>query len=166
MPVRQHRSPARKRDHRSRLSRDIRWGMVRGLYLTALPLLPALIVFLLEGPDQWWARAGLMFVRIIACYLGFGLAAGAIVGVCRPLLRWREASILFGGALGAIGVALLMFLPIDKPADRPAIDTTTVLFAAAIGVLPGSFLGWWLRRLNEKYGGVFSRDWIWRGRRL
>jgi hypothetical protein len=84
------------------MSTDIKTGVVSGLIIATVYSVYTIVLFITRGTAPFDAN-GVTPAGVIAAYYGGGLVAGGIVGVFRPLLRWRLGA-TFVGIVAAFAV--------------------------------------------------------------
>ena len=87
---------------------DVRWGVAAGACFAALYSGMAVVLYVLAGPAQFGDK-GLTLRATVAAYAAGGLAGGALVGLLRPLARWRAGAMLVGVA-AAVPLTLALTL--------------------------------------------------------
>ena len=101
----------------------------------ALSLL-ALIVFLIGG-EGTFASLHTSFAKAVLAYLLGGIIAGTIVGILRPLARWKAGAVVVG-FLASLPVAVLFRLAAVGADGWSKRDTgVSLLFAATLGTSLG-----------------------------
>lgn len=93
----------------ARLARNLRWGIKWGVVMSGAFCLFTIAGFILNGlrpPSDSHITLGKAF----AVDVTGPLASGIILGIFRPLLRWRAAAIVIGVLAGAFYFAELNFL--------------------------------------------------------
>jgi len=93
------------------LQRNLAWGVAWGVGMGAVFCLLGVALFVMRGPG-FLDGYGITFGTLMLVYLVGGAGAGAVVGLARPLLRWRVGAIatgIVGGTIvyGAVTVALV-----------------------------------------------------------
>jgi hypothetical protein len=91
------------------MAQDIKTGAVMGLLIATVYSLYALVLLAARGTAPFDAN-GVTPAGVIAAYYGGGLVAGSVVGILRPLLRWRLGATIVGivaafGVFAGIGIA-------------------------------------------------------------
>ena len=76
-------------------ARNLVWGLGWGLGVAAGFSMFALLVVAFRGGDEL-QRNGTTPASLLAAYCGAGLVGGVLLGLTRPLLRWRAAAIVLG----------------------------------------------------------------------
>jgi hypothetical protein len=82
------------------------WGLAVAVVIS----LYVLVLRGLSGPGPF-ERQGVTLLGVIAAYLGGGAVAGIVVGLLRPMTRWRWGAVSVGvlaafGSAVAIGIAM------------------------------------------------------------
>lgn len=97
--------------------RDVRWGVLWGLYLaaffTVVAFVPATIRAIIS-PGTWVSKS-VTFLEIIALYLCGGMMSGAIVGLLRNAARWWIGRRMIGIVAAIpimLGVRIVVFGPV------------------------------------------------------
>jgi hypothetical protein len=116
---------------------DLRWGLGIAAFFIAFYALIAVVLYFLRGADSFEAQ-GLSLPRLLLAYLGGGVVAGCILGLLRPLTRWR-----LGAALVGVAVALPVFLGIGLALFGMPSTWDSSVWGAMVGaaVLLGSVGG-------------------------
>lgn len=88
------------------LRENLVWGLRYGLRYAVFFSVLAFAAFLIAGPRSF-AEAGTTLGLTLITYFAGGVAAGAMVGICRPLLHsWLAAALI--GVLAAIPVCVML----------------------------------------------------------
>ena len=110
---------------------NLKWGILRGLFLGSVYSAYVLLVYLIRGADAFSAL-GLTLGTLVAAYLGGGVVSGAVVGALRPLTK-SHAGCIFVGTVAAVptflGVGLAMYGAFSQ---WTADDAGSVILAIAI----------------------------------
>jgi hypothetical protein len=127
-----------------RLEQNLLWGVGWGLGVGAGFCLLGVVLRAVRGP-KFLHPYGITFGTLILVYLAGGAGAGAVLGLGRPLTRWRAGAIvigIIGGmiAYGAAGIAL------EGPIGRWSAGEWLIL--ALLGSIGGGILG---NRMWERY---------------
>jgi hypothetical protein len=77
------------------IGRNLLWGVTAGLFFAACYTLYVTVLLALHGSAPF-AAVNSTYARVVSSYVGTGIAAGAIVGLLRPLLRWRAGAVAVG----------------------------------------------------------------------
>ncbi|MFN2398928.1 MAG: hypothetical protein ABR543_09875 [Gemmatimonadaceae bacterium] len=91
--------------------RNIRWGIILGLFFAVYYSAIAIAIYLLLGPSAF-DRNGITLLGAIMAYFTAGVVGGIVVGLFRPLVRS-----LLGRMAAGILVAVPVFLVIGVTAD-------------------------------------------------
>lgn len=130
-------SSTRRRQHVQRhLLSDVQWGMQYGLGVTAIALVPAVCVAVIQtvaGDRVEWRKV----VEVVTGYLIFGACGGAIAGLARPTLSKLWGAVLIGALIGALGVTALIFFGVDGAMQNARL----LAFSAVIGAVAGAVAG-------------------------
>ena len=141
---------------------NVTWGVTGGVVIgaglclmAALPVAAMLLMVLLTYLSQWsgvatsffvpeTAQLGPYILLVLPLYLAAGAVAGAIVGLLRPLARWRLGATLLGMIGGTIlywsvGPLAAVFTEID-PFSREHF-TFSVFMGSLVGGV-GVFSAW------------------------
>jgi hypothetical protein len=123
---------------RGSVSSDLRWGLKWGLLFAAIVALWPLALLVIGAVTTFRAN-GVTFVAVLGLYLSSGVLGGALLGLCRPMLRSQIGAAVVGVLVAHIlmaGAALLtQGHPASwDPADWVAIVVTAVPLGAAVGV--------------------------------
>jgi len=137
-----HPSEGSVRTRKRNLLNDLGWGARQGLLLTAIVFVPAFLI-VASRVRQDLHR----LLTVFASYLAFGLAAGLLVGLTRPLLNRRRPSVLVGAATGAVGLFILVSVPTS---DHPTARLDVGIVAALLGATAGALLGWRAWKLRKR----------------
>ena len=134
---------------------NLRWGVAAGLFFAALYSLYVTLLYLIRGPDPFDANETTLG-QVIAVYFAGGIAGGAIVGVLRPLAKWRIGAAVVG-VVAAVPVFLGIALSLEgglSGLDRGAWEA--VAFCSIFfGILGGNAMwrgGGRKRRLRHRRG--------------
>jgi hypothetical protein len=98
---------------RKNTSQDVRWGLKWGIAFGICLALYTLIVYLAAG-DQPFHRVGASPLTVLGVYILGSLAAGAIVGLLRPLTKERDGAMLVG-VLAAMPASFVINLTMFGP---------------------------------------------------
>jgi len=115
---------------------NLRWGATLGLTGAAGLSLFVLVLAALRGSTEY-PQYGMTTWSVIESYFVVGLPAGLLVGLLRPLLRWRV-----GGALVGYLAAAVIYCGIGIIMD--GVSRTTLIVGALCGI-GGAVAGamWW-----------------------
>jgi hypothetical protein len=115
---------------------NLGWGALWGLLFGLVYVLVLGILFVLQGPVLFHAYNS-TFAEVAALYLIGGVGGGLIVGLLRPLLRWRWGAALVG-IFAAIPAGAGFQLMRIGSAPWGAKDTLVVMiFSVALGATVG-----------------------------
>src|SRR4051794_12003981 len=92
------------------LLNDLGWGALWGLLFSGIYIVLLGALFLLQGP-RMFRDYGTSFGEVALLYVIGGIGGGLIVGIFRPVLRWRWGAALIG-ALAAIPIGASVLLTI------------------------------------------------------
>jgi hypothetical protein len=125
---------------------DLRWGLVRGLFLGALAVAPATVALAmgLASPSDGGIAA---FVKRLGAYLAFGAVGGLLAGAFRPHLRVKRAATAFGAFLGVLGFLLLL---LSGPSERGFAPSDLIFLLLGAGT--GAILGWFAWGSFRRHG--------------
>jgi hypothetical protein len=116
-----------------RVARNLRWGIGWALAFAVVYLVWVTILFVIGG-QAVFARKHVTFQSTVFAYLVSALLSGTLLGLLRPLNRWRVGSALTGFVVGgAIGCTLMLAL-------RPGSEIGLYIFAAVVFGLMGAFI--------------------------
>lgn len=126
---------------RQQLLGNLKWGVGYGLIFAVLFSLIVIVQYLLAGPGVAASR-GIPVVAAIGAYFGGGIIGGVLLGLLRPLTRWR---------LGSAVVGIITCLPLSVAfalafEGRPSNWSVEMVAAGIIvAVLIGGMSGyqWW-----------------------
>lgn len=113
--------------------KNVRWGLMWGTYLAFALSLYAAAAYALVGPDAA-AKEQIGLEGVVSVYVAGGMLGGVIIGVCRPLLRWRLGATM-GGALAAIPA----FVGFGVAKDGSPMQWNSATWGSVI--IPASLLG-------------------------
>lgn len=118
-------------------ARDVRSGVVGGLAVATLYCLWIAAIYVFRGPAAF-ERQGVRFGSLLLTYLTIGIVSGALVGLLKPLARWKSGAYAVGliaGAPVAIGLAVcIKGMPSNWDADEAfVIPILSVVAGLAIG---------------------------------
>lgn len=124
--------------------RNIYWGVIWGLRIAGVFLVFVGLEYLVAGPAPL-TRLGLTFPRLLATYVALGLAAGAIVGLLRPLNRTFQGSVLLGIVGASVVYGGASTVGFGWPGHWPVSQWIGVAVLALAG---GGYVGatWWSRQ--------------------
>jgi hypothetical protein len=125
---------------RAAVTDNVRWGAGLGLIFGAIYSVIALGIYATRG-SRPFATNGVSLLALIAAYFGGGLAAGVVIGLFRPLLRWRLGAMVVG-FIGAIPVGAAFRTAENGLARWTSDDVIVVaMFAGALGAPAGLMMG-------------------------
>ena len=101
-----------------RVIRNVIWGVGYGLAFAALFMAWAVIARIIGGADAFGEK-GTTLLTVLALYLFGGVAAGGIVGLLRPIVRWRIGSVLVG-IIAAEVIYGAGWIALNQPRDKGA----------------------------------------------
>lgn len=105
------------------------WGVGWGLRFAAVLVVWVIVIYLIRG-DAEFAKINTTLGMTIVTYIGGGWggwAAGAILGLCRPLLRSQLAAAAVG-VLAAVPVIVIGKYAVDPgPWDSADVFVVTIL---------------------------------------
>ena len=125
------------RAQRRDLSQDLGWGIFWGLALAVGVTIVLVVLYALSGA-QLFEDHDTTFGGVVAVYFGGGLVGGAVVGLLRPLTRWRWGAAAVG-VVAALPVGLCCRLLRDGFAPWGPKDTVSVV---AFALILGGTIGW------------------------
>lgn len=129
---------------RRNLLSDLRWGAIWGLLIALCLNVILAVMAVIHGP-QLFERYATSFPAVAVLYLGGGLLGGLVVGLFRPLSRWRLGGAAMG-VMAALPIGLGVRLMRSGLAPWEMRDTLTLaIFALALG----GTIGW-------VYWGIFK----------
>jgi peptidoglycan/LPS O-acetylase OafA/YrhL len=115
------------------VARNLRWGIGWALAFAVVYLVWVTVLFAMGGQAAF-ARKGVTFQSTILGYLISALLGGTLLGLLRPLNRWRAGSALTGVIVGgAIGCTLMLAL-------EPRSEIGLYIFTAVVFGLMGGFI--------------------------
>jgi hypothetical protein len=88
------------------VTKDVGWGLGWGLGFTLIYSLFVIGLYVLRGAEPFEEK-GITLGATLAIYFVGGLAGGILLGLLRPLTRWRPGSALVG--MVAVAPATLAF---------------------------------------------------------
>ncbi len=118
--VARHLTPA------SRVLRDAGWGVAWGLGGACFFSLYVIGSYAFRGA-AFLEHHGLTLAGVLAIYFGVGIVGGAVIGLLRPLLRWRAGAFVVGTAAA---FPLAISLGVLKHGHLPGVH-----WRAAVGLL-------------------------------
>lgn len=121
----------------TRIRRDLRWGVTRGLAIAVAYGAWVTAVRLTKGTAPF-EREGVAYPAVVAAYFGTGALAGALVGALRPLTAGRVGAYGVGLLSGLIIACGLGLLTGGAPARW---DYARWLTVPIYGILAGAFVG-------------------------
>jgi hypothetical protein len=89
---------------------DFFWGVRAGLIVAAVYSAVALLIYAVRGPTPF-EHNGTSLLPVIGVYFIGGISGGAVIGICRDLLRERRTAIpvaIFAAIPAAAGVTVLV----------------------------------------------------------
>ena len=121
----------------SLVKRNILWGIRYGLAAAVLYSILVSIQYILVGSRSLEGRGVTLLSTIVVYFVG-GIAGGALVGVLRPLTRWRLGSAVVGVVV-CFPLAAASLVAIDGPiASWQGKTVFGGVFAAVfVGVIAG-----------------------------
>jgi hypothetical protein len=128
------------------LTQDLGWGIFWGLAFAVVLTVVLVLLHALRRSALFEAH-NTTFGGVVAVYFGGGLTGGVVLGLLRPLTRWRSGAAMVGVlAAMPVGVAVRV-LRFGLAPWGPKDTIALVVFAVALG---GS-VGW-------IYWGMFRSD--------
>jgi hypothetical protein len=88
----------------------IKTGVGIGLIFASLYSLYMIGLYVIQGEEPF-PRMGTTVLTVIATYFSGGITAGAVVGILRPLGRWRLGAIFIGIVAHSSSSLGLQWLP-------------------------------------------------------
>lgn len=123
---------------------NLRWGALWGLLFGVIYVVILMILFVLQGPALFRGY-DTTFGAVAALYLAGGVASGMVVGILRPLLKWRWGAAL-AGIFAAIPIGLAAEFMLMDAAVWSTKDTwVVIIFAVALGA-PVGWMFWGIFR--------------------
>jgi hypothetical protein len=116
-----------------RVIRNVIWGVGYGLGFAAIFMAWAVFVRIVGGADAF-AQKGTSFLAVLALYLFGGIAAGGIVGLLRPIVRWRIGSALVGIICAEV-IYGAGWIALNGPREKGAVVVVTLI--AVFTGIPG-----------------------------
>lgn len=118
------------------LAANLRWGIRWGLLFAAALSSWAALLFAIRG-FQEFRKLEVTMPRVIAFYLVSGSVAGVILGLCRPLLKWRSGA----GVVGAVSAVVILGMGqvLYRGFHRP--DVLEIELVVPTGIFMGAFVG-------------------------
>ena len=118
--------------------RNIGWGLAWGCGYAVFFSVIALLIYLFGASTPFQANRTTLPVVLLA-YLTGGLIGGVLVGLLRPLNRWKRGAALMGlvgasAAYSAIGIAASGWFWQWNPEDIFAAVAAPLLIGPALGV--------------------------------
>jgi peptidoglycan/LPS O-acetylase OafA/YrhL len=133
-PTGQRMSSTRKQRHAQRdTMSDVRWGIRYGLAVTAIALVPAVFVAVIQPTSVNWREV----FEVLTGYLTFGACGGAIAGLARPILSKLWGAVVIGAVIGALGVTALTFFQAAGGRHDPGLFAFSMVFGACTGAVAG-----------------------------
>lgn len=153
---------------------NLLWGISGGVLIgagfcaiAAIPAAFILLLVLLTCLSQWSGVATSFFVPetarqspyillVFPLYLAAGVAGGALVGLLRPLARWRLGAALLGTIAGTL-LCAAMAPVINAFSDTKIVPVDYLLTSLLFGILIGggaAFTGWAPRGTTAPPGGA------------
>lgn len=119
-----------------RLIANLRWGIRWGLLFAAILGSWAVIVFAIRGFKEF-AKLEVTISAVIGFYFVSGSVAGVILGLCRPLLKWRSGAGVVGAvsAIVILGMGQVLYRGFHRP------DMLEIELVVPTGIFMGAFLG-------------------------
>lgn len=126
--------------------KNLRWGIVSGLIFAALFSIWVAVLALLRGSTRF-EEYGVSLWRILESYFAGGICAGAVVGLARPLTKYRIGA-AFVGILAAGPVALAIAIASDGMPRQWADGTWVAVWVIVLFL--GPIVGY--ARWRQTYG--------------
>jgi hypothetical protein len=116
---------------------NVRWGVRGGLFFGLAYSAIALVLYALRGRESFEAN-GVTLGSLVAAYVLGALAAGIVVGLLRPLLRWQLGAMAVGVAAAVpacVGIGLARFGAFSgwSGADMGTVVVMGVMFGMLFG---------------------------------
>lgn len=122
----------------TRVIANVRWGVSYGVRIALIFSVIAWLALLVAGPTDFEAATeGASIFEVTALYFGLGAIGGMIVGLLRPLLRWRAGAALVGVLVGT----LVYFFGGMVALHRWRIDLPYVVVFGSMSVVGGAIGG-------------------------
>ena len=116
-----------------RVIRKVIWGVRYGLAFAALFMAWAVFVRIVGGADAFGEK-GTTLLTVLALYLFGGVAAGGIVGLLRPIARWRIGSAIVGIICAEV-IYGAGWIALNGPREKGAVVVVTLI--AVFTGIPG-----------------------------
>lgn len=119
------------------VARNLRWGIGYGLLFASFYSLFVLMLYTFRGDEPFRANEISAPVAVVAYFFG-GVAGGAIVGLLRPLTKWRIGAMFVGVAAAVplfLGLGLAMYGPVSNWGENETFGL--VATAVILGSLGG-----------------------------
>lgn len=111
---------------------DLRWGVRGGLGVAGTYALVATVTRL-AGGTRAFERQGVAYPAAVMSYVVLGVAAGAVVGLCRPALRHNIGRVVVGLGVGALLASGIALVAAGHP-SRWDLDEYGAIILVALGV--------------------------------
>ena len=121
---------------------NLKWALKGAYSFAAIYCVWVLGVYFIRG-DEPFRQIGVSFLGVELFYLAAAGAAGAVVGLLRPLMRWVVGAYFVGYIAGFILSASCTLLVSGNPAHWGYRELFVICVA---GVLGGSVIGRQLRK--------------------
>jgi hypothetical protein len=116
------------------VARRLQWGAAWGLLLSVPYVLFAAIQYTLNGPAIA-AKVHMSFLEAVLVYVAGCLLAGALVGLCLPLMKSKVGCAVVG-VLGILPIAILIRIVTTTGARWEQADFVTVIVGALLLGIP------------------------------
>ena len=125
----------------SDVKRNMRWGAGAGFLLGCVYSVIALVIHATKGREPFEANDASL-ASVLFVYLGGGVVGGAIIGLLRPLAKWRFGAVIMGIA-AMLPISLGVNLAVSPGISEWTIHNVnkTLLVAIILGGL-GGYVSW------------------------
>jgi hypothetical protein len=131
--------------------RNVLWGLALAFGMFVFLAGLAGVVRLVAGPDRWYEGPQMTYTQFLGIYASTALAGGILLGLMRPLTRFRWGSILTG-----VFIAFIFYWIGSSTAMGDwSFNPGKVIICMFAAIVTGAYLG--VSSWNDEYGRCSKR---------